>query len=179
MIQQAWTDRKARSVAALVATALAACAIATPAGAVSCKAPPGMSAIDQYCEAMPGPGGDRGNSDRDRGGRQLPPSALHALEGRGPAGQSIIGLSARAQAQAAKDHKAAPGAATDGGVAANPLGAAHGRADRPSENPISAVTTGLGGAGDTVGSLFGTLLLVVALGFVGMSWLRYRRRAQG
>ena len=134
-----------------------------------------MSAIDQYCEAIPGPGGDRGNSDGDRGGRQVPPSALHALKADGAAGQSIIGLSAPAQTQAAKDHRAASG----GGVAANPVGAAHVRADRPSDNPVSAVTAGFGGAGDTVGSLFGTLLLVVALGFAGTFWLRYRRRAQG
>src|SRR3954447_1558052 len=89
-----------RLTTSLVLVALAAALAAAPASAQSCKAPPGMSAIDQYCEAIPSPGGDRGNGDADRGGLPIPAAAKRALERRGPEGQAIVGLSQASGKQA-------------------------------------------------------------------------------
>src|SRR3954453_5049303 len=83
----------------LVLVALAAALSAAPASAQSCKAPPGMSAIDQYCEAIPSPVGDRGNGDSDRGGVTIAPATKRALERRGPDGQAIVHLSAPSSKQ--------------------------------------------------------------------------------
>src|SRR3954451_4766213 len=83
----------------LVLVALAAALSAAPAVAQSCKAPPGMSAIDQYCEAIPSPNGDRGSTDTDRGGRAYPPTTFRALDQAGADGRAIIALSAPASKQ--------------------------------------------------------------------------------
>jgi hypothetical protein len=143
--------------------------IAAPASAESCKAPPGMSAIDQYCEAIPSPSGDRGSTDGDRGGRPIPAAALRALQRQGADGAAIVHLSA----PAARGEKAQGG----GGSQGNSI-PAQVRPQSPSENPLSAVTSGFGAAGDTTGPLFGTVLLCLALVFFATAWLRYRRRAQ-
>jgi hypothetical protein len=143
--------------------------LASPAAAQSCKAPPGMSAIDQYCEAIPGAAGDRGNTDPDRGGLPIPAATQRALERRGPDGRAIIGLSAASAKQGA------------GKSAVTPVVAPSGGPDRPAEapaaNPISALASGVTG-GETAGPLLGTLMLFFALVFFSTAWLRYRRRAQ-
>ena len=137
-----------------------------------------MSAIDQYCEAIPSARGDRGNADADRGGLPYPAATERALERNGTDGQAIIGLSEQALKQAGKK-------ATDsvvpqiGSAPATPHGAVGVNAGKASENPISALAAGFGDAGSTSGPLFGTALLALALVFFGLTWLRYRRRAQG
>ena len=153
----------------LVLVALGAAFTAGPASAQSCKAPPGMSAIDQYCEAIPSPAGDRGNTDPDRGGVPIPPAARQALAKSGPDGQSILALGGSASKKEARQVQR-------GGSAGVPTGV---QPDQPSENPLSAVANGFSGTGDTVGPLFGTMLLFFALVFFSLAWLRYRRRAQG
>jgi hypothetical protein len=131
-----------------------------------------MSAIDEYCEAIPSPGGDRGNTDTDRGGRPIPPATLRALERRGADGQAIIALS-QVAAKQAKDGKAS----RDETAFPSPVGTPV-QPDRPSQNLLSALASGFGETGDTVGPAFGTLLLLFALVFFATGWLRYRRRAQ-
>jgi hypothetical protein len=153
----------------LVVMALGAAVCAAPASAQSCKAPPGMSAIDEYCEAIPAPSGDRGNTDTDRGGRPIPAATRAALEKQGAAGQAIIALSAPASKQGSKGG--------GGGTTAHPAPVSI-QPDKPSANPLSALAAGFGDTGDTVGPLFGTLLLFFALVFFATAWLRYRRRAQ-
>src|SRR3954447_26661585 len=111
----------------LVLVALAAALSAAPASAQSCKAPPGMSAIDQYCEAIPSAGGDRGNTDTDRGGLPIPAATKRALERRGADGQAIVALSSPS-----KDAKKPP----KGGWSAYPGNAPTVRADQPSQNPL-------------------------------------------
>src|SRR3954447_7639996 len=96
-----------RLTTSLVLVALAAALFAVPASAQSCKAPPGMSAIDQYCEAIPSAGGDRGNTDLDRGSRPYSAATLRALQRRGGDGQSIIALSQAATKQAQTGQKGA------------------------------------------------------------------------
>jgi hypothetical protein len=168
MFRQLLTRHKWRSAAPLLAV-LSAAMIAAPASAESCKAPPGMSAIDQYCEAIPSPSGDRGSSDSDRGGQPIPAAARRALARQGADGAAIVHLSA----PASRGEKATRG----GGTQAAPIPAKV-RPESPSGNPLSAVADGLGAAGDTSGPLFGTVLLFLALVFFATAWLRYRRRAQ-
>jgi hypothetical protein len=130
-----------------------------------------MSAIDQYCEAIPAPGGDRGNTDPDRGGRVIPAAARRALERSGPDGRAIVGLSAASKLEAGgNDHG-------DGltGVPAAPV--RDRPADAPGANPIAALASGVTD-GETVGPFLGTLMLFLALAFFSTAWLRYRRRAQ-
>src|SRR3954447_19525859 len=118
----------------LVLVALAAALSAAPASAQSCKAPPGMSAIDQYCEAIPSASGDRGNTDPDRGGVPIPAATKRALERHGADGQAIVRLSAPASKR--------PPSASPASEEAH--------AEQPSENPLSAITSSFGEKGDTV-----------------------------
>jgi hypothetical protein len=164
------TLHRASRPGSLVVALLAAAVVAAPASAQSCKAPPGMSAIDQYCEAIPSAGGDRGNADTDRGGLPISAQTRRELERRGADGRAIIDLSSAAK------QKRATG---EGSPSGTPAASSTDEADRPSNNPLSAISAGFGQTGDTAGPLFGTLLLVVALAFFGTAWLRYRRRAQG
>lgn len=123
-----------------------------------------MSAIDEYCEAIPAAGGDRGQADRDRGGQPIPAATRRALE-RTAAGRSILALSAAPQN--AKPHNAPSGAATGA--------ASHVSPNAPSGNVVEAVARGLGHGGGTVGPAFGSFLLLLALAFFATAWLRYRR----
>jgi hypothetical protein len=138
--------------------------VAAPASAQSCKAPPGTSAIDEYCEAIPSPSGDRGSTDSDRGGLPIPAATRRALEKAGADGRSIVKLSA----SATKRKRPAGDAAA---------AKASGEAGPASGNVIDALAAGVG-EGGTVGPLFGTLLLFLALVFASLGWLRYRRGGQ-
>src|SRR3954447_848349 len=114
-----------RLTTSLVLVALAAALSAAPASAQSCKAPPGMSAIDQYCEAIPSPGGDRGSTAPDRGGAPIPPAARRALAKAGPNGQAMLALGGPASKAEARQ------AARAGSQAVPPTL----RPDQPSGNP--------------------------------------------
>jgi hypothetical protein len=144
----------------------------TPGAALaqSCKAPPGMSAIDQYCEAIPGPVGDRGSGDADRGGRPIPASARAALERQGAEGRAILALSAAGTARetGARGGGSAPGPDSSGEHVQSPAS--------NSGNPLSALASGVSD-GATANGLLGTVMLAVALVFFASVWLRYRRRA--
>jgi hypothetical protein len=173
LFRQLKTLHKAPGPWSLIGAALAAAIIAAPASGQSCKAPPGMSAIDQYCEAIPAPGGDRGNSDADRGGRPISAAARHALERRGADGKAIIALSA-----ASPKSKLTSLGGLSGASPSTTAGRGADRLDRPSDNPFAALASGFTESGNTVGPLFGTVLLFFALVFFATAWLRYRRRAQ-
>src|SRR3954452_20521267 len=93
----------------LVLVALGASLTAGPAHAQSCKAPPGMSAIDEYCEAIPAAGGDRGSTDPDRGGVPIPQAIRRALQRRGADGQAILALGGPASQKQARRAEQAVG----------------------------------------------------------------------
>ena len=107
-----------------------------------------MSGIDQYCEAIPGPGGDRGAGDRVGPGERVPAGSGRALP-----------------------RPRARGAARDGSPDAVPA-----RGSTPSDDPLRAVTSAAT-SGATVGPLFVGTLLAMALGLVALAWLRARGRA--
>ena len=106
-----------------------------------------MSGIDQYCETIPGPGGDRGAGDSLGPGERVPADAGKALT---PGGSS--------------------GAAPRGASDARPA-----RGSAPSDNPLKAVTSAVT-SGPTVGAAFVWTLLALAVALFGLAWLRARRR---
>jgi hypothetical protein len=130
-----------------------------------------MSAIEQYCEAVPGPGGDRGNGDHDRGGGPLPAETVRALERSGADGRAIVASSGGAQSGGA----AQPSAGKEGSA---PAATAEVHRDQPANDPIAAVGASFGTGDGTVGREFGTVLLVLTLVFIAGAWVRYRGRAQ-
>jgi hypothetical protein len=169
VFRQVMTVHKGRWVALVATVSLAVGA--NPASSQTCEAPPGMSAIEQYCEATPAPGGDRGPDARDLGGVPVAPEVRRALERAGAGGQAILALSG-----ATGSPRGAQGDRPPGGNA----GSTRTEVSAPDDggDPIQALTAVLDDPGATVAPLFGTILLSVALFFFGSAWLRYRRRAE-
>jgi hypothetical protein len=139
--------------------------------AASCEAPPGTAGIDQYCESIPGAGGNRGSDDGagegDRSsGRSLPPATRRELRDAGADGTGVLALT---------DGRA--GAAERGSATRGPKdGASKGDAPRsgsPSSNPFSAVSSSIE-SGATASPGFAIALLLVALAALGFAWVRYR-----
>ncbi len=102
--------------AALVVASLS---LAPAASAQSCQAPPGRAAVEQYCESIPGPGGDRGIN---AGGKSIRPSgkalqARKALKRSGTDGADLTRFLAAAPATAAPGDSAAGGGGRDGATA--------------------------------------------------------------
>lgn len=146
-----------------------------PAGAIgqtSCEAPPGTSAIDQYCETIPRADGPRGAGDpgATRTPRPLPASTLRALRG------------GDADARALADTLAGPageGSDGDGGGqgrsnAPKVAGLDAPSAEDPSTNPFSALKASVGSGGSIGGGFIWTLIAIALLMF-SLAWLRFRR----
>jgi hypothetical protein len=139
------------------------CALGAPAWGAQrdCKAPPGTSAIDQYCETIPAAGGDRGSSDRSgsRAESSLSPRTAQALRQAGPNGAGILALPA--------------GAPRGGSAVATPPKPAP-----VSESPLNAVGSAIE-SGASVDSRFLWVLIGLGIAFVAAAWLRYRRPGEG
>lgn len=176
--------------------ALLACAlVAQPAGASSssttCQAPPGTSAIDQYCEALPAPGGNSGHHKKHS--HPVSNSTTKALEKQGPAGQAVLNLAnssgdagTPAPAPAVVKHKAVkrhrhhkqqastpssnPPAVTNAKAVSHALPA-------PGSNPVSAVGSAIG-TGSSTGAVLLWLLVALAVVMGGTALIGYRRRAR-
>jgi hypothetical protein len=142
--------------------ALALLTLAVPgARAASCKAPHGIAAVDEYCEVVPGGGGGHGGSS---GGSPAVPSATaEALRRAGASGQAVLNLAGGDAA--GRRHARAPAGS------AKPSSAAR----APSGSPLSAIRSSVS-SGATAGSAFVWVLVAIALGVIGVAWLRYRRR---
>jgi hypothetical protein len=149
--------------------------IAEPAFAKSgCTPIPGRSALDQYCESIPGASGPESpTSGRHHKRSHLPGHTRSSLRHHGSAGAGVLSL---------VDGAGAAGAPTG---AASGHGARHGRAakdaaadatgDEPSNNPLAALASGVG-SGSSAGPAFVWLLLLLAAALAAVAWLRYRRR---
>src|SRR5437763_16771660 len=135
------------------------------AAPTTCVAPPGTSGIDQYCETVPGAGGDQGTRGGGGGttgghhslGSSLPKRTVSQL-GRSAAGRAVLGLSTgltNASTTSASGgsgsrsggsgsgHSGKSGGASHGsGSAASQSGAPTGRSDNPLDAVRSAVSTG-------------------------------------
>jgi hypothetical protein len=138
-----------------------------------CQAPPGRSGIDQYCETVPGAGGDEG-------------SGRHTGAGRNPGSGSTLSRGTRSQLRSAGEAGAGVLNLVDGDNSTkqkkkSPASSSKGGGDRSSSNsvssnPLSAVRSGVE-SGSSAGPVFLWALLAVAAVFLALGWLRYRRRA--
>ena len=179
--------------------ALAAFALLLPASAsaapVNCQAPAGTSGIDQYCEVLPGAGGNGTNHKKKK--QHVAPSVTKKLQSQGDAGAAILQLtesSGAANAQTATPpapvkqhntrHKKKQAASTPSGstttqtTPAKPVAPAARPEPAPADDPFSAVgnsfstSTGLSGG-------FVWVLVGIGLVFAAMAWISYRGRTRG
>ncbi len=70
--------------------AAAGLAPASALAAQSCQAPAGTAAVDQGCEAIPGPDRERAFSDRRGAGGPVPRAAVRALMASGSDGRALL-----------------------------------------------------------------------------------------
>jgi hypothetical protein len=146
------------------ATAVAL-AISGPASAQSCQAPPGTAGIDQYCEAIPGPGHNQGRGDRGGPGHPVPHKAQRALQRAGKDGAALLHLTQSSPAQTGTAHKGGSGSTT------GQSGASKGGGSDPFSAVKSAVQSGA-----SAGPGFVWALVAIGLLMGGMGWMTYRRR---
>jgi hypothetical protein len=168
-------------VVMLTATSWAAPVLAH-AAPPSCQAPPGTSAIDQYCETIPGAGGDRGSRSSQRGqslSQVVPASVVGQLRRGGPVGQALLDL----PATVANTNTSAPAASAQGGGGAGtqrPPGGPRARAQGPpaprarSDNPLDAIRSAAS-SGTSAGSGLASVLVALGVAMAGLAWVRYRR----
>jgi hypothetical protein len=131
--------------------------IAPAARAASCQAPPGISAVAEYCEVVPG-GGHARHGASPGASPAVPGATAEALRQDGANGQAVLNLtnvSPRPHAPAGKAKRSS--------------------AARPSGTPLSGIRNSVA-SGATAGSVFVWVLVAIALGVIGVAWLRYRGR---
>ena len=170
MSRHARANLKEVTAAISALAVLSALALSWPTDALAqrCVAPPGTSAIEQYCETVPGPGGDRGTAAPQARGRELPPGVVSQLKRAGQDGAALLeatgasgdpvgaGGSARESSRPDKqDDAPAPGATSDGG---SPLSALEAAAD----------------SGPSTGALFLWVLAGLAALLTAGAWIRSR-----
>jgi hypothetical protein len=152
------------------------------AAPVNCKAPPGTSGIDQYCETVPAAGGDQGTRGGGHSGRRLgdslPRHTAAALRRSGGAGKAILGLSTGSGQGSNTGNSGGNAAKGSTGARSQGRGTAQksqftapaGRSDNPLQAVRSAVTSG-----GSAGPGFVWILVILGVIMAGLGWLRYRR----
>jgi hypothetical protein len=175
---------------ALVALAV----LAQPAGAAggsttTCQAPPGTSAIDQYCEALPSPGG--GSSHHRKHSHPVSNSTTKQLQQQGAAGKAVLNLAdssgdagtpvqpapVATHKPAARHHKRKPAASSPAPPAVHNVSVASQALPAPASNPLSAVGSAIG-TGSSTGAVLLWLLVALAVVMGGTALIGYRRRAR-
>ena len=148
--------------------------------ATDCTTLPGRAGIDQYCESVPGAGGDsRPGTSGGRRGATLPRHTRSSLERSGVAGRDLVRL-AESEDQGVGDGESKDkdqdraGGRRAGGRRSGESSAIPGST---SVNPLSAVRSGVE-SGTSAGPVFLWVLLGVVVLFATLGWLRYRRRGQ-
>ncbi len=159
----------------------------------NCTAPPGTSGLDQYCEALPSPGGTHHRGGGGGGGGSskhdsIPPATVKQLQRSGAAGAAVLALSGSAPASgssqggsgtsgAVKHHarrhhgqsqgRPAPGSQVSASVDTSTHGSA------PASNPAAAVGNSVSGS---LGAGFFGLLAGIAVLLGALAWIARRRR---
>ncbi len=142
--------------------------LVAPASAQNCVAPPGTSAVDEYCENVPDARGEQGGKGGGSGGSgQVPPGTLGALAASGPNGEALVRSLGKDPAAVKKPKRSQRGGAP--GATARPP-------EVPSSNPLNAVSQALG-KGATIGSGFVFAGLALLLAMLVWAWTAYRRSA--
>jgi hypothetical protein len=173
----------------LVAFALL-CVGAPSAMAENCNAPPGTSGIDQYCEAIPSPGGSGGShhGHKGQGGggntQHLSPSTTQTLEHSGAAGATVLALtgagtstppakkapSSQRRHKSSKQHQAAAGGQK------TPAGTPAVQDTTPAADTSFGVGSSVSGS---LGAGFIAVLAGIGLLLAALAWLGRRRAAPG
>ena len=164
--------------------------LARPAMAAdNCVAPPGTSGIDQYCEALPSPGGNSHHGSKGggaSGGSKLPSATKRALARQGAVGAAVLAISRQGDVQSAQAGVQTPARRT-GGSKKHP--ATHSRPTHsrtthheaaapanipaaPASNPVSAVGNSVSVGGGLVAALLATGAVLALL-----AWVGWRRRS--
>jgi hypothetical protein len=149
----------------LALTFAAAMLFAASAAAQDCKAPPGTSAVDEYCETIPSATGDKGAGSS--AARPVPRSTARALEHASDDGKRLNRFLAQDPRAPDKGSKRVPGPSKDGRAAGHEV--------EPSSNPLKAIQSAVS-SGDTVGNGFAWIVLGVVVFVLGVGWVRYRRQ---
>jgi hypothetical protein len=173
---------------AVAGTVLALAPLALPSGAAAattCQAPPGTSAIDQYCEALPSPGGS--GSGHHKHSKPVSNSTSKQLEQQGPTGQAVLNL-----ANSSGDAHAAPApkpvthhhrrhhrsrATTPSPATPATPKPVSGSLPAPSSNPLSAVGSAIG-TGSSTGAVLLWILVALAAVMGGTAVIGHRRRTR-
>jgi hypothetical protein len=154
---------------AYIAATIACCAV-SPASAQECLAPPGTSAVDEYCETVPAPGGDqrvwRGDS------RSAPPDigrrATQQLLRRGRDGEAVLEEVARGPKPSRSTDDQADTAAS-----ADPVS----HQDAVEDDPTIGLQL-MGqvlASGPSLGGGYPLIVLAAILGMFGWAWRDFRR----
>lgn len=159
--------------AGVIALVAAAAGLAAPGSALAqgslCSASPGTAASEQYCELVPGAGGDQ---PRDGAvpplGARLPPRVRNRLAVRGPAGGAVLGLPAAAPAVSPGGERGTPSSSpSQRPHSSAPPGVSASARPGAVTPPLARTSVGASSsAGDVVGPGFYFLLaaLVLAVG---------------
>lgn len=156
--------------------------------AENCTAPPGTSGLDQYCESIPGAGGTNSHHHGGGGGgsKHVSNTTSKVLKSKGADGAAVLSLTQSGSATVpaeptttqkkavahhrAKHHKKAVSTPQSGSqtpaaphrVAPGPPAPA-----APSNNPLSAVSSAVGGNSGYTWAIIGLGALVAAVAVVG------------
>jgi len=166
-------------VSALALLAILALLLVPSTAGAQCEGPPGEAGIDEYCETIPGPGGDEGTGGRGDGGggsggsggetpsgAPIPSDTTSALEQSGSDGQGLLAFAdSGAGNRSAKNDDGGGGAAT---IAP--------RASEPPQGTLGAVGSAVDSAPMSEGGLV-LVLVAIALGLSAVAL--YRRRSAG
>jgi hypothetical protein len=172
-----------RHHATTISAVLFALLVAAPASAQGdrCQAPPGRSALEQYCEQLLGPGGPQGGRG---GGGRVDRETARELRSAGGEGAALLGLaeSSGGANGSGGGGSGGGGSAGDGGSAddtsgsgSSNAGAAGDAEDEPSGSVLSALTSSAED-GPTVGDALAWVLIAIAIGCFAVAWLGWRRR---
>jgi hypothetical protein len=163
---------------------LLALVFAAPAWAQGdrCQAPPGRSALEQYCEQLPGAGGSQGGQG---GGGHVDSKTARELRSAGGEGAALLGLAETSGGDANGSDRGASGGSGGGGSAGGDGSAGDasgsGSSDtgdaeaEPSGSVLSALTSSAED-GPTVGNALAWVLIAIAIGCFAVAWLAWRRR---
>ena len=158
-----------RRVLTLISLLLALVLVAPASAQQSCEAPPGTSAVDEYCETVPEAGGSRSADARPDRPVALPSGTAKELARSGPDGEALLrqlGYDPAKVGEQANENRSAPVEARPGGEPAP---------KEPSFNALDTVGQIIS-SGPTVGGGFGFVLLAIVLAMLGWGWIDYRRR---
>jgi hypothetical protein len=142
-----------------------------------CQALPGRSALEQYCEVLPGAGGSHPAGTRGGGsGRDaLPRSVRRQLERAGAAGGVVAALVGGSGGTDGTRGGGSGDGRTSGGAGTGGEGTASSASvpGEPSDNPLEAVRSAAT-AGPSSGSALLWALVAVIVLLAGFAWFRHR-----